>query len=72
MTEIIDAADFVRILGGRHQGKTGIVKRKVEHSSRSTDYFVLVPSDDDIYRLNATDLEKIDQLPPTDPATKHT
>jgi ribosomal protein L24 len=63
MSEMVEAGDFVRISSGRHKGKTGIVQRKTEHSNRSTDYFIQVPGEDNVYRVEGHQLEKIDQLP---------
>lgn len=59
--QFINAGDSVRIRSGRHQGKTGIVRKRTEHTNRPTDYFVLVPVDNDIYYFTERQLEKIDQ-----------
>jgi hypothetical protein len=51
MPEIIDAGD------------SGIVQRRNEHSNRPTEYFVNVPSDNEVYYIAASNLEKIDDPP---------
>jgi hypothetical protein len=58
---IIDAGDSVRIRSGRHEGKTGIVKKRVVSSKRPTEYYVFVPADNDIYYYTERQLEKIEQ-----------
>ena len=63
--QIIEAGDSVRIRSGRHQGKTGIVKKRTESSERPTEYFVFVPADNDIYYYTEGQLEKIDQVSET-------